>query len=79
MVCVRVHFVTFTKLVGVTWTPDGLGRHGGGDAPVIAVLPLVVVVDGDLVLARDLPGDAARVAHDVAVVDARLRRSPACR
>ncbi len=51
----------------------GLGRNRRGDAPVVAVLVLLVVVDRDLVLARHLPRDAAGVADDVAVVDAGLR------
>jgi hypothetical protein len=50
----------------------GLGRHVGRDAPVVAVLQLVVVVVGDLVPAANLPRDARRVAHDMAVVDARV-------
>ena len=53
----------------------GLGRNGRGDAPVVAVLALVVVVDRDLVLAARLPRHAARVADDVAVVDAGLVKS----
>ena len=51
----------------------GLGRNRRRDAPMVAILLLLVVVDRDLVLARHLPRNAARVADDVAIVDAGLR------
>jgi len=44
--------------------------HRGADAPMIPILPLVVVVDRELVSAARLPGDARRIADDVAVVNA---------
>ena len=61
LVWVRVHFATFTKLVGVTWIADASGGIVGRDAPVITVLSLLVVVDGDLVLLLTCNAIRARV------------------
>ena len=63
--------MTFTKLVGVTWTPAASGGTVELMPRVIAGPPLVVVIDRELVLAACLPRHPHRVADDVTVVDAR--------
>src|SRR5262249_28229389 len=45
-------------------------RRGSTDAPMIPVLVLIVVIDGELVLVADLPRDPPGTADDVAVVNA---------